>query len=175
MKRRPNTLSLNISPLEAQPQFADMSTLGVRFVHGSNSHSFAGLVRFRALLSMEEIDGTPWFHAHGLHSGERGYTRRYLYCGQPVSQGVSLNHVQNFGESLHYAKLGCESGAYPVLYGVGDEVCTHERFFDHPVSRQGINIDHVRAIYVPPEKVTDARLALDSLPRLSGLVRPLRA
>lgn len=174
MKRRP-ALSLNITPLEVQPQFVDMASLGIHFVHGSNSHSFAGLTRFRALLSMEEIDGTPWFHAHGLHSGERGYTRRYLYCGQPVSQGVSLNHVQNFGESLHYAKFGCESGAYPVLYGLSGGVCTHERFFDHPVSRSGIGIDHLRAIYVPPDKVAEARLALDMVPRLSGMVRPLRA
>jgi len=172
MKRRP-ALSLNITPVQQQPQFVDMASRGICFVHGSNSHSFAGLVRFRALLSMEEIDGTPWFHAHGLHSGERGYTRRYLYCGQPVSQGVSLNHVQNFGESLHYAKFGCEFGAYPVLFGLGSEVCTHERFLDHPVSCRGINIDHVRAIYVPAGKVAEAKLELNTVPRLSGLVRPL--
>ncbi|MBS7704339.1 hypothetical protein [Chelatococcus asaccharovorans] len=68
---------------EAKGQFeAD----DVNMVHGSNSASLEGLVRFRALLPMQLIYQTGWFHKRGLGSGERGYVFEALFqkpTGQP--------------------------------------------------------------------------------------------
>lgn len=174
MKKPAFTASLKIVPIHAQPQYIDMSKSGIVYIHGSNSHSFVGLVRFRALLSMEEMDGTPWFHRHGLHSGERGYTITNLYRKQPVSQGVSLNNLSGYGDSLHYASLGCGTGAYPVLYGLDGAVSLSDKCLDHPVSWRGIGIDHVKAIYVPVDRQQEARHALATIPRLAQIIRPLQ-
>src|SRR5471030_3449799 len=78
MKRPMGLKPLNLVKVNETPQFGKMLADEVCYVHGSNSSSFPGLVRFRALLSMEEIDGTSWFDRNRLGSGERGYTSSYL-------------------------------------------------------------------------------------------------
>lgn len=174
MKKPMNLKPLKIISINETPQFIKMSADGVHYVHGSNSNSFAGLVRFRALLSMEEIDGTSWFDRNGLHSGERGYTRQYLYQNQPVSQGVNMHYLQNYQESLSdYSSYGLSHQSYPVLYGFFGDIFLNMKFKDHPVSKGGVNIDFIRGIYVPGECVADAKFSLRSIPRLQDIVFPL--
>ncbi|EAS63335.1 conserved hypothetical protein [Photobacterium leiognathi lrivu.4.1] len=125
---------------------------GVFFVHGSNSASFDGLTRFRALLSAEEIDGTPWFHKKGLSSGERGYTFSNIGTGQPISKGVSLNNVNSYQSSLHYSSMG-DCSMYPVLYGIDGNISLSAANVGHPLSIGGIGLDHISRIYVPSSKI----------------------
>ncbi|ENT7525473.1 TPA: hypothetical protein ACGZ45_004942 [Escherichia coli] len=152
---------------------------GVFYVHASSSDSFEGLCIFRALLSMEEIDGTGWFHKEGLKSGERGNTVDNVYKGQPISQGVSLSYSQNYREAVNYFNYIREE-AYPVLYGLSSDVKKRlsYRFMmseptAHPVSDGGLNIDYIVAIYVPTNKVTDAQNRLSSVPTLRKAVKSL--
>lgn len=174
MKKRMNLKPFKLIKVNETPQFIKMLADGVHFVHGSNSNSFPGLVRFRALLSMEEIDGTSWFDRNGLHSGERGYTRQYLYQNQPVSQGVSMHYLQNYQESLSgYSSRGLSHQSYPVLYGFFRDVSLNMKINDHPVSKGGVNIDFIRGIYVPDECVANAKCSLRSIPRLQHIVFPL--
>jgi len=128
---------------------------GVCFVHGSNSASFDGLTRFRAILSAEEIDGTPWFHKMGLSSGERSNTFDNIGTGQPISKGVSLNNVSSYHGSLHYSSLG-DSSMYPVLYGIDGSISLSHADIGHPLSTGGIGLDHIHRIYVPSSRVTTA-------------------
>ncbi|MEX3172666.1 RHS repeat-associated core domain-containing protein [Serratia quinivorans] len=167
-------LRLNITPVSDTPQFKDMFEQGVYFVHGSNSHSLEGLNKFRAVLSMEEMDSTGWFNKHGIKSGERGYTIKNLYSNEPISKGVSLNHLQNFNESITtYSSHGKNDTSYPVLYGFGKGVSINPKITDHPVSNGGINIDHLVAIYVPTEYTSHTRQQLCNLGRVMDIVRPL--
>ncbi len=174
--RKPAGLKLNLPSNSLQQVFIND---GVFYVHASSSDSFEGLCIFRALLSMEEIDGTGWFHKEGLKSGERGYTVENMYKNQPVSQGVSLSYSQNYGEAISYFHY-IRKEAYPVLYGLGSGV--NERLSSrymmanptgHPVSDGGLNIDYIMAIYVPADKVADAQNRLSSVPKLREIVRPL--
>lgn len=145
---------------------------GVSYVHGTNSDSFKGLAAFRALLPMEEIRQADFFKEHALTSGERGNT---YVPGQPISRGISLNYVNRASESLHYSQLGLNGGSYPVLYGLDDQI----RLFDdpnmqigHPLSNGRISINHIRVIYVPPDRVVITRAALTEvgMPELAARV-----
>jgi len=171
--RRMN-LSLNITPFYETKQFKDFLLQDVRYVHGTTSDTFEGVSKFRALLSMEEIDGTAWFHRSpaGLRSGERGYTLEHLYTGQPISKGVSLNTIDRFEESMSYSKYSNSEGSYAVLYGFSSEVSVHPDVPDHRLSIGGISIDMLKAIYVPADMVNDAKNRLSKLARISSLVRP---
>ncbi|HED1257053.1 TPA: hypothetical protein R4S16_004640 [Citrobacter amalonaticus] len=165
-------LTLEILPLHETPQFRDLLSQGVYYVHGSNSYSLEGLSKFRAILSMEEMDGTGWFSKYGIKSGERGYTVDSLYHNQPVSQGVSLNYIQNFQDSIQYTSYGKTQESYPVLYGFGQQVSINPSFLEHPVSKGGINIDMLRAIYVPASHISHARQQLSHLGWVSDIIRP---
>lgn len=158
---------------------------GVQFVHGSNSASLEGVCRFRALLSMEDIDRTPWFHRNGrLRSGERGYTINAVYTGQPVAKGVSMYPVHMAHACLNYSEMGLtEAGAaglvYPLIYGLQYErQRLHHAYLDgsidHPLTQESVNIDHIVRIYVPPLKLAIARTQIQAfgLHRLAQCVRP---
>lgn len=174
MKRPLKISPLKIIKTHEQPQYLKMLSHDVCYVHGSHSGSFAGLVRFRALLSMEEIDGTGWFAHHSLTSGERGYSVQNIYKNQPISKGVSMNDLQNYLESAgNYSSMGLTGQNFPVLYGLNQAVAVHPTFIDHPVSQGGINIDFIAAIYVPEVNVIDAKNQLTNIPRLQKLVYPL--
>lgn len=170
--KRAKPKPLNITPNQSMPQYVDMSSRGVKYVHGSNNNSFEGLTKFRALLSMEEIDGTPWFHRSGIKSGELGCTVENLYKRQPISQGVSLNILGKYSDSMYYSSLMATDDSYPVLYGFDRGVEISSKITEHPVSVRGIGIDRMVAIYVPQEKINDARGRLSTIPRLSNIVRP---
>jgi hypothetical protein len=172
-KRMKLTLDLP-PPVNQTLQFKDFVTLGVYYVHGSNSNSLEGLSKFRAILSMEEMDGTGWFNKYGILSGERKYTIRGLYQNQPISKGISLNYIQNFRDSLTYAYYGKNDGSYPVLYGFSRYVLINELITEgHPVSNGGINIDMLKAIYVPAEHIYHAKQQLYNLGRVKNIIRPL--
>lgn len=167
-------LFLNLTPTHKEPQFEDMRNQRIMYVHASNSSSFSGLTKFRALLSMEQIDSTGWFHKDGLKSGERGYTIERLYKNQPISQGVSLNHIQDYQESLNlYSKSDKKESHYPVLYGFGSDIIFNQKIQEHPISDGAITIDQIKAIYVPSEHLQDAKDALRCIEKLTTLVRPL--
>ncbi|OIN25501.1 hypothetical protein [Vibrio barjaei] len=158
-------------------QLEDMEQLGVHFVHGTNSSALEGLVKFRALLSAEDIDCTPWFHrADGPKSGERGNTFNNLYRNQPISQGVSLHYTRNYHECLnHYAKLGLlGEDNYEVLIGLDSFVPLRAKFTSHPVSIGGISIMRICAIYVPAQYVSDVREMFQTIPSLVTKVRSFR-
>jgi len=165
-------LQLDIKPFTQSPQIKDFLEQGIKYVHGTTSDSFEGLTKFRAILSMEEIDGTGWFHKSGLLSGERGYTVNYIYKNQPISKGVSLNFLKNYEDSLYYSSLGRREYSYPVLYGFGPDVLINPEILTHPVSIGGVNIDMLRAIYVPANNVVNAKIRLSALGKASSLVRP---
>jgi hypothetical protein len=131
----------------------DLDRRHVQYVHGTNSSVFEGLVQFRALLTMAEIDGTPWFHKTALKSGERGYTLQDL--SQPISQGVSFYSADRYASSIHYSKLG-DKEYYQVLIGVDHGVELSRKITDHPLSVGGVNIDHILVIYVPSDQYDDA-------------------
>src|SRR5471030_1795103 len=174
MKRHMGLKPLNLVKVNETPQFGKMLADEVCYVHGSNSSSFPGLVRFRALLSMEEIDGTSWFDRNRLGSGERGYTCHHIYQNQPISQGVSMHYLQNFQESLSaYSYQGLTVGNYSVLYGFSRDVSINAKIVDHPLSKGGINIDFIKAIYVPHQYISKAKEALSLIPRLQQVVFPL--
>jgi hypothetical protein len=76
MLKKPS-LGLDVGHIRSvESQFIDDHVL---YVHGSNSESLKGVAKFRALLPMDLIERTPWFHGSGLASGERGYTLEGLY------------------------------------------------------------------------------------------------
>jgi hypothetical protein len=172
LNKRPNALMLdNTKPNWIKKQF----NKGIIYTHGSNSESFKGLTKFRTLLSMEEIDGTPWFHRYGgLKSGERGYTKVSCYTGQPISQGVSINTIFNYNDSIRYAQYGCDhSLVYPVLYGLIEGFEVLHLSGEHPVSHRGISLDFIAAIWVPKKFTVHARHKLSTLRsyRLSNCVQ----
>jgi len=174
MKKPQGLQSFNLIKVSETRQFIKMLADEVHFIHGSNSNSFPGLVRFRALLSMEEIDGTGWFARNNLASGERGYTRHNIYKNQPISQGVSLHYIQNYQESLRtYSAFGLGDNSYIVLYGFSKDVTLNMKFSEHPLSKGGVNIDFINVIYVPQNHINQAKEALRSIPRLQNKVFPL--
>ncbi|MEX2964755.1 RHS repeat-associated core domain-containing protein [Microbulbifer sp. TYP-18] len=171
-KKRPKlTLSIDKSHEILRSQ-------GVEYVHGSNSASLDGLTKFRAILTAEQIDGTPYFHRNGgLNSGERGYTFSNLYKNQPISQGVSLNTVNNYRGSLQYAGYGTSSSdRFPILYGLdGSTPVTRHLGIDHPISPGGINIDRIAGIYTDAGNISTTKdfLLSRGFDRLANVVRPL--
>ncbi|MBS7697880.1 MULTISPECIES: hypothetical protein [unclassified Chelatococcus] len=186
---------------------------GVDFVHGSNSSSLQGVALFRALLPMELINGTAWFHGHGLASGERYFSYNALFkdpktfrlCPLSIrsrmewfkdasgrwhmhefpvfrkhvdvaAKGVSVNATANFNDSLFYSGLntGKETEIFPILYGMKlDRTDLHfshpvsGETLPHPITREAISIDKIRAIYVPDKRVAEVRSQLE----LRGLIR----
>jgi hypothetical protein len=172
--KRPKPINVSAANQLPQQLFRD----GVFFVHGSNSASLEGVCRFRALLCMEDIDGTPWFHrSGGLLSGERGYTIQSCYQGQPIAKGVSLYDYGDAGMCTYYSRIGLVGALYPVLYGLDGAVRLSDAYasgrIDHPLSSGSIGIDHIRGIYVPDDCVGDAQSQLTSygIPRLASMVR----
>ncbi|ATW33821.1 hypothetical protein [Candidatus Williamhamiltonella defendens] len=165
---------LKISTIEEDIQFQDMNSQNVKYVHGTNSASLSGLAHFRALLTMEQIDGTGWFHKDGLKSGERGNTIQSLGKNEPISNGVSLNYIQNYQQSIDtYSKYGETEKYYPVLYCFDSDLDLeiNEKIQEHPVTKGGISIDKIKAIYVPNEFVEDAKKALFHTGQLSHVVK----
>ncbi len=175
MKRNaPSFLTIDVGAANQFP--LQLAQDGVQFVHGSNSASFEGVARFRALLCMEDIDRTPWFHRPGsLRSGERGYTVDACYRGQPIAKGVSLCDRFRAHQCWHYARLGSVGEIYPVLYGVDNRVKISESWGDigHPVSKGSISIDYIRGIYVLPSCANKAARQLQcfGMGQLSRVVR----
>jgi hypothetical protein len=186
-KKAPVVPRLNVVGGINDPMIVDLEKRHVQLVHGTNSCVFEGLVRYRALLSMAEIDATPWFHRNraGLQSGERGNTLRDL--SQPISRGVSFNQPTHYHDSIGvYANYGqassssaaaagaasqaptCSNGKkqYRVLIGLDHQANSEigrkgfqleKKIPDHPLSIGGVSIDHIIVIYVPEEHVADAQ------------------
>ncbi|MGY3570222.1 hypothetical protein [Vibrio paucivorans] len=165
-------LKLKVKPIHEEPLFKEMASLGALYVHGTNSNFLEGLIKYRAFLSMEDIDRTAWFHRDGgLKSGERGYTIECLYKSQPISMGVSLHYIQNYKDCLSYSRHSIEN-AYPILIGFDKYVPISEKIRDHPVSIGSIGLDRVVVVYVPFEKLFETKKRLEHMPTLSSKVRP---
>lgn len=95
-----------------------------------------------------------------------------MYKGQAISQGVSLNHPQNYQECLSiYSRYGGGEGVYDVLIGLDDETPINPSVIDHPVSRGGVGLDRIRVIYVPRRRLFEVREMFESIPSVSTKVR----
>ena len=164
-------LKLKIKPIYEEPLFKEMAMMRVQYVHGTNSHVLEGLIKFRAFLSMEDIDRTAWLHRNGgIKSGERGYTIESLYKNQPISMGVSLHYIQNYQECLVYSQRGGQ-GAYPILVGFDSHVTISEKIREHPVSIGSIGLDRIAVLYVPQNKLFETKEILKNIPNLNLKVR----
>ncbi|PMS15171.1 hypothetical protein C0Z18_28030 [Trinickia dabaoshanensis] len=147
---------------------------GSWYVHGSNSASLEGVAKFRALLSMEKMDGTPWFFRDGprLPSGEFRNTVTDLETRSGTSLGISLYGFHKAKLSVEvYSSYGSSDKVFPVLYGLDNDMPL--RCCDvHILTVESINLDHFRGIYVPADRVAEAkRLLLDyGSEKLSSMV-----
>ncbi|OVU30967.1 hypothetical protein BME18_22975 [Klebsiella michiganensis] len=166
---------LNIKPTRDEPMFIAMTADNVRFVHGSTSDSLAGFQKFESLLSMEDIANNDWFKTHPLQSGERGYTKISVGKEQPIAQGVSMNNIQNYKDSLRYSteRAYARQGSFPVLYGISGSIPLNDKIPDHPLSIGSIKADAVVAIYVHPENRSTAAEMLSSSSELVSKLRDL--
>jgi hypothetical protein len=67
-------------------------------------------------------------------------------------------HNADLSVSL-YAMHGTSESVFPLLYGIDNDVPVVP-FDEHKVSEESINIDHIRAIYVPVDRVEEAKRIL---------------
>jgi hypothetical protein len=141
--------------------YQEMIRDGVAFTHGSNSESLEGVAKFRAILSMEKINDTPWFYRNGptLPSGERFFTIKGLETNTPVSISVSMMRINNIDKSIWLYAQKHVQGIYPVIYGIDKKVRLHKLFYKD-LSRESINIDRITGIYVPVGKADVTRRTL---------------
>jgi RHS repeat-associated protein len=144
-----------------------MKKNNIAFVHGSNSASLKGVAKFRALLSMQDMDKTPWLWREGaLSSGERDTTLKGVVSGEPISKGLSLIHISDLNRKItKYARP--EKEYYPVIYGMGHDIPLDNtlrliRPFPmwHHLSQESIGIEQIVRIYVPQGRGDEARKTL---------------
>lgn len=138
---------------------------GVSWVHGSNSASLEGVARFRALLSRDKIDGSPWFFRNGTHlpSGENSTTIWGLSNGSPVCRGISVFAYRDAYAAVDpYSLYENTEHVYPVLYGLDEatELYRGVEMDEHEVTKESVTIDRIRRVYVPAGRADEARRTL---------------
>jgi RHS repeat-associated protein len=158
-----DSMDFGVVNLASQTWKTTMFNDGAQYVHGSNSSSFEGVVRYGAILSADELHKTPWFWRNGkkLLSGEmyqsdptrpllggRGETRVSLYSSATADLAADL-----------YSCYGTTGEIFPVIYGVRRTVNPFS-VSDHYMTEGKITLDHIAKIYVPNDRVMDAKRLL---------------